>query len=142
MCNLLQYILNITRSYVHALQSLIFTINKHFSSIPLLLSQQVKFTTLWLVLTKDRGVFHPSLMALAHKCNSGPNVDGYVSYDVCKTQIVSLIAPIATSPWGRKVHCATALDDSSPVLENTSGDNVYIFGIDIWSTVADVGKCH
>lgn len=70
------------------------------------------------------------------------NVDGYVSYDVCKTPIVSSIAPSATSPCGRKGHCATALDDSSPVLENTSGDNVYIFGIDIWSTVADVGKCH
>ena len=69
------------------------------------------------------------------------NVDNYIDYDVCKTPIVSSIAPSSTSPCGRKGHCATALDDSAPVLTNTSGDNVYIFGMDIWSTVADVDQC-
>ena len=70
------------------------------------------------------------------------NVDDYVHNDVCKTPIVSKIAPSATSPCGRKGHCATALDDSAPVLVNTDGDNVYIFAMDIWSTIADVDKCY
>jgi hypothetical protein len=70
------------------------------------------------------------------------NVDGYVDYDVCKTPIVSRLAPSSTSPCGRKGHCATALDDSSPVLANTDGNNVYIFAMDIWSTIADVDKCY
>lgn len=65
----------------------------------------------------------------------------YSQYDVCKTPIVSSIAPSATSPCGRKGHCATALDDSAPVLQNTAGENVYVFALDIWSSVADVGKC-
>jgi hypothetical protein len=66
----------------------------------------------------------------------------YGSYDVCKTPIVSSIAPSVTSPCGRKGHCSTALDDSAPVLEtSTGGDKVYIFGLDIWANVADVGKC-
>ena len=69
------------------------------------------------------------------------NVDGYVDYNVCKTPIVSRLLPSATSPCGRRGHCSTALDDSSPVLPNTDGDNVYVFGIDIWSTLADVDKC-
>ena len=50
--------------------------------------------------------------------------DGYVYYHVCNTPIVSLMAPIATSPCGRKGNFATALDNSSLVLENTYGDNV------------------
>jgi len=66
----------------------------------------------------------------------------YGSYDVCKTPIVSSIAPSATSPCGRKGHCATALDDSAPVLKDTSGENVYIFGLDIWASIADVGECY
>ena len=71
------------------------------------------------------------------------NVDGYVDYDVCtKTPIVSRLAPSSTSPCGRKGHCATPLDDSSPVLANTDGNNVYIFAMDIWSTIADVEKCY
>lgn len=70
------------------------------------------------------------------------NVDDYVHYDVCKTPIVSKIAPSATSPCGRKGHCATALDDSAPVLANTDEKNVYIFAMDIWSTIADVDKCY
>lgn len=69
------------------------------------------------------------------------NVDSYVNYDVCKTPIVSSIAPSSTSPCGRKGHCATALDDSSPVLATSNGTNVYIYGIDVWSSVADVAKC-
>ena len=70
------------------------------------------------------------------------NVDNYIDYDVCKTPIVSSIAPSSTSPCGRKGHCATALDDSAPVLANTSGENVYIFAVDIWSTIADVDQCY
>lgn len=69
------------------------------------------------------------------------NVDSYVNYDVCKTPIVSSIAPSSTSPCGRKGHCATALDDSSPVLPTNNGANVYIYGIDVWSDIADVAKC-
>jgi len=66
----------------------------------------------------------------------------YGRYDVCKTPIVSSIKPSITSPCGRKGHCSTALDDSAPVLEtSTVGENVYIFGLDIWANVADVGNC-
>mmetsp|Transcript_19029 Transcript_19029/g.39085 ORF Transcript_19029/g.39085 Transcript_19029/m.39085 type:complete len:419 (+) Transcript_19029:81-1337(+) len=65
----------------------------------------------------------------------------YGSYDVCETPIVSSIAPSTMSPCGRKGHCATALDDSAPTLEDTSGNNVYVFALDIWSSVADVHKC-
>lgn len=80
------------------------------------------------------GVWHEPLMV--------KNVDDYIHYDVCKTPIVSSIAPSDTSPCGRRGHCATALDDSAPVLANNNGDNVYIFAMDIWSTVADVDKCY
>jgi len=65
----------------------------------------------------------------------------YGMYDVCKTPIVSTLAPKAGSPCGRRGHCSTALDDSAPVLQNTAGDDVYIFALDIWANVADVGKC-
>jgi len=65
----------------------------------------------------------------------------YGKYDVCKTPIVSSIAPKGTSPCGRKGHCSTALDDSAPVLSTNEGDDVYIFALDIWANVADVGKC-
>jgi len=65
----------------------------------------------------------------------------YTKYDVCKTPIVSSIAPSAMSPCGRKGHCATALDDSAPTLEDTSGNNVYIYALDIWADVANVHGC-
>mmetsp|Transcript_39222 Transcript_39222/g.57281 ORF Transcript_39222/g.57281 Transcript_39222/m.57281 type:complete len:383 (+) Transcript_39222:230-1378(+) len=70
------------------------------------------------------------------------NVDSYINYDVCKAPIVSSLEPSSTSPCGRKGHCATALDDSSPVLSNTAGDNVYIYGIDVWANVANVDQCY
>ena len=71
-------------------------------------------------------------------------------YDVCKTPVVSSIAQslqVQLLPVVARV--TTAFDDSAPVLvntaapvlENTAGDNVYVFALDIWSSVADVGKC-
>jgi len=65
----------------------------------------------------------------------------YTDYDVCETPILSFIPPSAMSPCGRKGHCSTALDDSAPVLANTSGKNVYIFALDIWRKVSDAGVC-
>jgi hypothetical protein len=65
----------------------------------------------------------------------------YTTYDVCNTPIVSFLAPSAMSPCGRKGHCSTALDDSAPVLSNTSGEDVYIFAMNIWTEISDVAKC-
>ena len=66
----------------------------------------------------------------------------YTTYDVCKTPITSFLAPSAMSPCGRKGHCSTALDDSAPTLNNTMGESVYVFALDIWTNVADVAKCN
>lgn len=65
----------------------------------------------------------------------------YTDYDVCKTPIISSIAPSDMSPCGRKGHCATALDDSAPTIKDTSGNNVYVYAMDIWAEVADVYQC-
>jgi len=68
------------------------------------------------------------------------------SYDVCKTPIVTFlepadITPDPIKPCGSKGHCSTALDAHAPVLENTSGENVYVLGMNIWPAVAGVTMC-
>jgi len=72
------------------------------------------------------------------------NVDtSFGNYDVCKTPIVSSIAYQPTSPCGRKGHCATALDDSSPVVYTAANDEdpIYLFAMNIWPKVTDVDSC-
>lgn len=70
------------------------------------------------------------------------SVDGYGGYDVCRSPIVSTIAPTASSPCDRMGHCSTGLDDSSPVVSNNAGEHVYVFGLDVWRKVADVEACY
>ena len=65
----------------------------------------------------------------------------YTNYNVCETPILSFLPPSDMSPCGRKGHCSTALDDSAPVLADTSGKNVYIFALDIWRKVSDAYVC-
>lgn len=65
----------------------------------------------------------------------------YTNYNVCETPILSFLPPSDMSPCGRKGHCSTALDDSAPVLADTSGKNVYIFALDIWRKVSDAFVC-
>ena len=70
------------------------------------------------------------------------NVDtSFGKYDVCKTPIVSSIAFQETSPCGRKGHCATALDDSSPTVYTASSAPIYLFALNIWPKVTDVDSC-
>lgn len=68
---------------------------------------------------------------------------GTASYDVCRSPIVTSLRPASTSSCGRRGHCSTALDDSTPFLETTFGEAIKVYGIDLWRSLAvDLVKCH
>lgn len=67
---------------------------------------------------------------------------GTQAFDVCRSPILTSLRPASTSSCGRRGHCSTALDDSTPSLDNTFGEATKIYSIDLWQSLAvDLAKC-
>lgn len=97
----------------------------------------------------DRNEYEPTLPIIQSNWarfgtfpSTNPFTIGTEAFDVCRSPILTSLRPASTSSCGRKGHCSTALDDSTPFLENTFGGASKIYGIDLWRSLAvDVVKC-
>ena len=59
---------------------------------------------------------------------------------VCDSPLLTSIVPASTSTCGGKEHCGTAIDDSVPFIEKTDGDKLYLYDINVWSSIAKYKK--
>lgn len=71
-----------------------------------------------------------------------PVIIGIADFDVCQSPVLTSFKPALTSSCGRRGHCSTALDDSTPFLENTFGEVTKIYGVDLWRSLVDLDKCN
>lgn len=56
--------------------------------------------------------------------------------NVCSSPLVSSVKYAATSTCGGKEHCSTAIDDSVPFLEKTSGEKQYLYELLVWPRIS------
>jgi len=68
----------------------------------------------------------------------GPTNVGFAleAVDACASPLVSYVKHASTSTCGGKEHCSTALDDSVPFIEMTTGEKQYLYDLTVWPALA------
>jgi len=55
---------------------------------------------------------------------------------VCDSPLLSTVKYATTSTCGGKEHCSTAIDDSVPFLEKSSGEKAYLYELLVWPYIS------
>jgi len=59
---------------------------------------------------------------------------------VCDSPLLTSVVPASTSTCGGKEHCGTVIDDRVSFIEKIDDDKIYLYDINVWSSISKYNK--